>query len=754
MFDSVYTGTLPEQNLPPNEIVLKYGSIKNAYRLAAQYYARSYNKSGIKFNTQSQVTSNNSEFEEICRNWDMFHGLQATSMFAFLNQVMDDDGQDITDTAIPIQPGQETAAIFLFLQGLFLGVASGVDAKVIVLNQEIRNKITQKLKMVEVKRIFAEQIKMMEEASNTKYNAPADPSDGNEKILKAIYNSFSSGLQLHAGRLYDYIKQICIGSSDMLRSFTNQMVGRRSVLFCSEDGFIENIQPEYYASVSAKDNDFGRYDIARMFVQTMHKDEVIAKYQEWLSPEEIDQIKSGSFANTDIFNNYARGYGYELFNPVTNFMTGVTVYYKSTIDSGYIFKEDLEGNKFIRKLKNTSKRKGVEVQVLRKATIWSNMFVVDYGIAKTIDDPTLFGNKLFPILVFQPNTYRGINQCLADRMMWKQQQIDAIDNKITEMYTMDLGTIITLNGAKFDNGMTPQRVYNILKKNRVMVTKKSPDLNDPTNREPYIQREDVSLMRDIQQYITIKESFKNELKDIANVNNVTMGTPTSYVGFKTQQNSAAIASNSIQYSISGILQLWADASSLALENMRQRVIKEPGNPIFENLLGDEGINMIMDTKDIPFSQWMLHISTQDIIDPARKERMLRAMDMLMQSGQVNWRDWIEVEDAKTMSQLKDYSSYAVAKKKFDAEQQQMQQMAAQQQQQQMAAQAQIQGKQIDAESRMAQTAQNNTAKLADTALKQTGDPQVVAEMMDGGQGQQGGQQQQMTPEQQAQMMQG
>jgi hypothetical protein len=81
-------------------------------------------------------------------------------------------------------------------------------------------------------------------------------------------------------------------------------------------------------------------------------------------------------------------------------------------------------------------------------------------------------------------------------------------------------------------------------------------------------------------------------------------------------------------------------------------------------------------------------------------------------------------------------------------------MAAAQQQQQAVAQAQIQGKQIDAESRMAQTAQNNTAKLADTALKQTGDPEVVAAMMDGGQAQQGGQQQQMTPEQQAQMMQG
>lgn len=731
MFDSVFTGSLPDQNLPYEEIVRKYGSIKNAYKMAAQYYARSYNKSGIRYDTQSSVNPNQSEFDEICRNWDMFHGLQKTTMFQFLNQVLDDDGDDIIETAIPIQPGQESAAIFLFLQGMFLGVASNADPTVVVMNQDMKNKITTKLKMVEMKRLFAEQMKMIEESAGGQFNIPADPSEGTERVLKAVYNSFGTGLQLYAGKLYDYIRANSATTSDMLRAFTNQMVGRRSVLHVLENGMIEVVQPEYYASVYAKDHDYGRYDIARMVVQTMHKDEVISKYSEWLSDDEKAQINSGSFADSEIFQNYLRGYGYELYNPTTNFMTGVTVYYKSTIDSGYISKEDMDGNKYIKKLRNGSKRKGIEVQVLRKATIWSNMFVVDYGIAKTIDDPNQFGNKLFPLLCFQPNTYRGINQCLADRMMWKQQQLDAIDNKITEMYSMDLGTILAMNGAKFDNGLTPSKVYNILRRNKVIVTKKSPDLNDPTNREPLIQREDVSLMRDIQNYIEIKRSFQVELERIANVNNVTMGTPTSYVGLKTQQNSASLASNSVQYSIVGTLQLWADAGSMALENLRKRVIDDPENPIFQNLLGEKGVQLIIDSKDIPFSEWMLYISHQDVIDPVRKERMLRAMDMLMQSGAVDWRDWLEVEDAKTISQLKDYTNFAVAKKEFMARMQQMEAQAAKQQQVETMAAAQLEGKAMDNEAMLEESVMSNKTKIADTALKQTGDPNAAAAVIAG-----------------------
>ena len=182
------------------------------------------------------------------------------------------------------------------------------------------------------------------------------------------------------------------------------------------------------------------------------------------------------------------------------------------------------------------------------------------------------------------------------------------------------------------------------------------------------------------------------------------------------------------------MQLWADAGSIALENLRKRVVRDPENPIFQNLLGEKGIQMIIDAKDIPFSQWLLYISHQDVIDPARKERMLRAMDMLMQSGAVDWRDWLEVEDAKTISQLKDYTNFAVAKKQY---MQQMQQMAAAQAKQQQVdtmANAQIQGKAMDNEAMMQAQSQSNATRLADTALRETGDVGAAEQIMAGAQG--------------------
>jgi hypothetical protein len=174
-----------------------------------------------------------------------------------------------------------------------------------------------------------------------------------------------------------------------------------------------------------------------------------------------------------------------------------------------------------------------------------------------------------------------------------------------------------------------------------------------------------------------------------------------------------------------------------LENLRKKVTIDPENPIYQNLLGEKGVQMIMDAKDIPFSQWLLYISHQDVIDPARKERMLRAMDMLMQAGAVDWRDWLEVEDAKTISQLKDYTNFAIAKKQYMQQMQQMQAAAAKQQQVEAMAAAQLQGKAMDNEAMLQAQSQGNATKLADTALRETGDVGAANAVMQGAQGPQG-----------------
>jgi len=529
--------------------------------------------------------------------------------------------------------------------------------------------------------------------------------------------------------------------SDYLRSLTNQLVGRRAAIYVDEDGQLQEVAPHKYFSVASIDDDYGKHDVARGKVNYIHKDAALAKYSNDLTPQDILNIKTMSFYGTELFASFSNLYNYTLFDQKSQFMSEVTVFWRSTIDTGYKVVEDEEDGKRVYKLKPSSKKKGTPAQVIKKATVLANTFVVDYGIYDIIEDPEKQGNRLFPLVVFQPNTYVGMNQSLVDRLKNKQKELDAINQRVRENYTMDLGTILAFNGKKFRDGITPTEIFSQLKKTRFTVATESGEDGDPTNNQPMLQREDVSLMRDIQNYLLIKESFKTEIKEIANVSAMIMGTQTGYIGLKTQQNSAALASNSVQYSFTGVIQLHADAAAIAIEKIKQKVAKEPTRMKWQNLLGEDGVERIKALKDDPYTSFSLSISTRDIIDPTRKQRMLGMLDNLMATGQIDFADWLNVEDAKTMTELKEYARYSVAKKAEMQRVAAMIQQATAQQQTETMAQGQQAVKQTEMSGNLAKQNTINVTKMAQEMIKQGASQEEVAQFIAGaagGEEQQGG----------------
>lgn len=730
MFDSLYTTSLPDQSLSPHETELRYGSIKNAYRLAGLYYSRAFNNMGITFDTQSDANTMGTEFNEIVRNFDLFHGRQKTTMFKFMDMVQDESGEG--EVALPIQPGQESAAIFLFLQGLFLQVATNAEANAMVMNQEIKNKMTAKLRAVEIKRKFGEYIEAIEKAAGRKFNAPADPTQGQDAIIKAIYQSFSSGLQKDANALWSYIRANSAEFYDMLRAYTNMMIGRRAVVYVQDNGLLKLIQPQFYRNVAAEDDDFGRFDIARMFIERRHREEVAAELRQnnWITPSEYDTFKSASaYSNLLPWQSIYNNYNFNWFSQESDMVTGATIYYRSMADSRYVKVDTEDGNKQLKRLSSKTKTRGELVPVIRRVTIWGAYYTSNYGIYDTIDDPNKFGNKLFPIMHFAPNTYKGINVSMADRVMSKQQEIDALQNRINEFTSQDIGKLLEFDGRAYDNGITPSKFYGMARKFKIVVKKGSPEAADPVNRMPSVNAVDASLMRDIQEYISVVNNRKAELKEILNVNNVTMGTPGSYVGFKTQQNSAALASNSVQYGIIGTIQLFADAGTFALEKMRKRVIEDPENPVFQNLLGEDGVKRILDNKDVPYSRWLLRLSFKDIIDPARRERLNTFLTQLAATGAVDWRDVLTFEDAKTISEVIDKANYAAEKKEYKANLQAMSQAETKLAAAQTIADANMEKTAMEVEGGIAEQQMASRTKLADTTLKTTGDPNAAAAVL-------------------------
>lgn len=730
----------PDQSLSEAQMKEKYGSIKNFYLECARNLSLSYNKlPSNDFNKTSQGVGGG-EVQQILNNYDYFQGVQQNTDFAYLTQTMDTNGQ-IEEMSTPYMAGQDIAQILLFMQGQFMGVAASAEPRVQLINPDMKNKLTKQLKMVQVKKQFGDLLKKITEETGYEFKPPADPTKDTETIVKTLQMSFSSDVLRDANIILDYVKKNSMGLSDYLRSLTNVLIGRRCVLFVDDEGNIEDVPPYLYFSVASKDDDFGKKDFARGMVEYIHKDDVLAKYQDQLTSDEISNIKDGSFYGTELFNFYMNMYNFSMYNNQNSYMSKVTVYWKSTIDTRYKVVSTDEGGKKVIKLKPSTNKKGLPAQVIRKATILANMYVVDYGIHEIIEDPNQQGNKLFPILCFQPNTYLGYNQSLVDRLKNKQKELDAINQRVRENYTMDLGTVLSFNGKKFKDGITPDEIYMQLRRTRFTVSTASGEDEDYTNNQPMLQREDVSLMRDIQNYLSIKTSLQQDVKDIANVSSIIMGSQQNYVGLRTQQNSQALAANSVQYYYTGTLQCWADAAALAIEVVKNKIAKNPDKQKWQNLLGEEGVDRIVALSKEPYWKLQAYISTQDIIDPIRKQRMLAMLDNLMATGQIDFVDWLNVEDAKTMTELKELAKYSVSKKQEQQRVMQMLSDATNMQRTEIMAQGQAQAKQIEQQGQAQIQQSKNVKDIASTMIKKDYPMEDVAALMQGAAGEPSPQQQ-------------
>jgi len=238
-----------------------------------------------------------------------------------------------------------------------------------------------------------------------------------------------------------------------------------------------------------------------------------------------------------------------------------------------------------------------------------------------------------------------------------------------------------------------------------------------------------------------------------------MGTPTEYVSYKTQVNSSQLATNSIQTIMDSVLQLFADAAFLSVEYIKELIISEPDNPLWQNLLGEEGVNRMLDLKDKTFASFLLSITRKSIIDPQRKQRIMAALDSLMNTGKIDFEDWLNAENATIMSELQDVAKYSVDKKRRQEEIMAKFQAEMQQNNAVIAADATVQKQVIDTQGANQRNSKDNISNIVNTMMREGKSEEQIAEFLQGlssgaeqdamaQQQQQGAPQQQMPPDQQ------
>jgi hypothetical protein len=722
-FDSM---VLPDQTLSDSQIIAKYGTLKNYYLRTAQHWGGYFYRPGTSQNNQYHGNAMISEYQEIVRNMELFQGRQRTYIFNFLDQLSQGGGVGDKASAMPIQPGQESASIFLFLQGVFISIVATAEPKAMVLNEDIKNKIAQKLKMVEIMRVFKDEMEQAQMLTGFKLDVPMDPSAPTDKVYRAISENVGTKILFRANTFMKQIQKESMSISDYARAYINALVGRRAVIMVDEQGFMKIVRPESYGYVSTDDDDMGKYDICRFYYDTIHIEEAARLYKPWLTDSEFKQLRTASFVDQPWFEQVSKRYPYQLYTPENNLVVRGTFFYKGTIDSGYVTKNRGEENAYT--VEQRKGRKGAMVPCLKRVVTLANSFAVNYGVHETIEDPSRRGNTLFPLMAFHPNLFNGYNVSLADRLSTAQQNCDMAMNRMAENAALSLGTIISILGDTLTDGEGAAEVYAKLREYRIQIRTTSGIAGNPNDKIPGITKEDMSLMGDVEQYMKYYQQMHQIQKEIANVNDITMGTPTEYVGNKTQQGSIAQASNSYQYTMNGTIQLFSDAASYAIEMRRRQVIKDPTNPIFVNLLGEDGVQAILDDKENSFSTWLCSISVKDNLDPRRRAQIL---DFLMKNPNTKLRDVIEVQDAPTITAIKDYADYmdqrnfAIQQRAAAAE------AAANAEKESIRAQGAVDGKMAQAEASRANTRDKILGDIAGKKMDQGAPDEEIAAMLEG-----------------------
>ena len=99
MYDSAILATLPDQGLSNDQILKRYGTYANYYRLSALFYCRAYNRLPTRDYDKTQIGVGGSEVTQIQDNFLYAMGLQANTS-VYLGQVEGADGQ-IEDLSTP-----------------------------------------------------------------------------------------------------------------------------------------------------------------------------------------------------------------------------------------------------------------------------------------------------------------------------------------------------------------------------------------------------------------------------------------------------------------------------------------------------------------------------------------------------------------------------------------------------------------------------------------------------------------------------
>jgi hypothetical protein len=245
-----------------------------------------------------------------------------------------------------------------------------------------------------------------------------------------------------------------------------------------------------------------------------------------------------------------------------------------------------------------------------------------------------------------------------------------------------------------------------------------------------VETVDMTLDQNVIRYTQLIQEKERMMKEIINASKVSMGQLTSYVGYGSQQQSISQNQLGMATYYDGFMTYYTYLLQYILNKAKIMLMDTEGKEAAEIMLSEDAIKFFKNTTEFQLEDMMVKVDIEDVIDGQARERLLTVAQAMAQNAEqtgFDWDDYIDLETARTYTELKDKMSMKIKKRKFKKEQQQQQMMLQQQaeaeQQRQFAAQQQQVAEQGRNARESANLQQKTMQPMVDQEAKIAGDQQ-------------------------------
>jgi hypothetical protein len=703
-FDAVSSpSSMPEQDLSKEEMEKYYTSEEEWYARCVRYIAGRYNAprfgsyyAGMPQNKihGSKTGNANSKgpVEEMIENYLYFHGDQPNDAYKFMLQdpisglMGAGQGGDIL-IPTPWEQGNDIYTLITHLIGTF-------ESRVSFAKLTVDNNTREGRKQKDIDRqllflySFMKKSGALEKLSNAGVDFNPFPELENVEMEQAVEYLENKPQEKEVFSLMQDVMFRNDTRNLLKKVFAYVIINRIGAIHVkeNEEGYpMQHVVPPQNVIVDqVGDEDFSVNDRFCGYIEFLSPEEIFVKYG-IKDDEERSAIRAmsrgGSYGGMDKFAlfNSTEGYFFPWWwKQGENKVACVTTYWKSYTKKkkGDLYRSIL-GKDFKNMNLNIPDDDSFEYEICRQGTLIGNGVLVDYGVTKNIvRNPYDKKKVVLPILSVRPYTMMGYNRSIVDRLRQIQDKIDALEAKITDSITHDFGNVYVFVSDKLT--ADPMVFASDIKKNRFTFIQRADgeDLSSEDNRT-IMERMDMNLSSNIMNYVQLKRTKREEMETVASISKIALGQQSSYVGMNTQVNTIQQNSKGVEKYLSSCLQLGADVMQYSVEKLKMSLV---GNKDLEReVLTPLGIEYLKLNKNLSFMDLGVRLIVEDMISEESRMRLLGIAQAFAQNQQISPLDVIEIETAKTYTELRNYLKAALRRQEKKAAAEAMMQQMAQQQ---------------------------------------------------------------------------